>query len=128
MKSYEQQVDTFVLRWESYDKSFDEEDRKAFVSLMNRVKRLAVAGSKIDNPNPFESIVMSILVEHQKELSQLVDKLLTVKTKTCPRCNRTSSVEDFFRGYNMDEGVSILCQHCQEALFLRHLCKTKTDK
>ena len=58
-------------------------NRAAFTELINRVKRLAMAGSKIKNINIFESVVMSILVEHQRELSQLQEQLLYVKTKTC---------------------------------------------
>jgi superfamily II helicase len=121
MKTYEKQIEDYYSSWESFTKSSGEIDKEAFISLMTRAKRLAAAGSKIENPNPFESIVMSILVEHQRELSKLVDQLLTVKTKTCPRCNRTSSVEDFYKGNGIDDSISILCQRCQEALFFRKI-------
>jgi len=98
-----------------------------FVALINRARHLAEAGSKIENPNLFESVVMSILVGHQRELSQLQDQLLPVKTKTCPPCSRTSSIEDFFKGNTVDDGVAILCQHCREALYddVRHSPKGK---
>jgi len=38
-------------------------DREAFEELMNHARRHATAGSNISNPNPFEPVVMSILVE-----------------------------------------------------------------
>lgn len=116
MSTLEQLVEAYGLEWDAFAESLEEMDHAAFVALMDRAKRLAVAGSKIENPNLFESVVMSILVEHQRELSQLQQRLLPEKTKTCPRCGRTSSVEEFFKGPTLDEGVAILCMHCREAL------------
>jgi hypothetical protein len=84
--------------------------------IIHHAKHHAETGLKIENPNLFESVVMSILVEHQRELSQLQDRLLPCNTKTCPRCGRTSSIEEFFKGSTVNEGVAILCRYCREAL------------
>jgi hypothetical protein len=111
----EQLVEAYGLEWDSFEESLEDMDREAFDALMTRAKHLAVAGSKIENPNLFESVVMSILVEHQRELSHLQEQLAPVDTKTCPRCNRTSPLEDFFKGPTRDEKVGILCGHCREA-------------
>jgi hypothetical protein len=113
----EQLVEAYGLEWETFSELLEETDREAFVSLIYRAKHLAVAGSKIDNPNIFESVVMSILVEHQRELAQLQNQLLPVATKTCPRCNRTSSIEDFLKSDRMDNRIGILCNYCQDAVF-----------
>jgi phosphoribosyl-dephospho-CoA transferase len=116
MKTLEQLVEAYGLEWDTFTELLEENDREAFVGLIQRAKHLAEAGSKIENPNMFESVVMSILVEQQRELSQLHDRLSPRKTKTCPRCSRTSSLEDFLKANTVDEGVSILCQHCRDAL------------
>ena len=96
--------------------AMDEMDKEAFRDLIERAKHHAEAGTKIESPNLFESVVMSILVEHQRELQQLQGLLLPNQTKTCLRCSRTSSIEDFFKGDSVKDGVSILCSHCKEAL------------
>jgi len=90
----------------------DEMEKEAFISLLHRAKNHAEAGLKIENSDLFESIVMSILVEHQREMQLLQQQLLPIKTKTCPRCSRTASLEDFLK----DDRVAILCSRCQEAL------------
>lgn len=92
-------------------------DKEAFISLLHHAKIHAEAGSKIENPDLFESVVMSILVEHQKELQQLQGRLLQPQTKTCPRCGKTSAIEDYFKGNTIGDGVTILCQDCREVLF-----------
>jgi hypothetical protein len=117
MKTLEQLVEAYGLEWDTFMDTLEDMDKGAFVSLISRAKHHALAVSKIKNPNMFESVVMSILVDHQRELSELQHRLVPLKTKTCPRCNRTSSVEEFFKGDGIDQGVRILCQHCRDALF-----------
>jgi hypothetical protein len=115
MKTLEQLVDAYGLEWEAFTDVLDAMERDAFVGLMHHAKQHAEAGSTVEDLTLFESVVMSILVEHQKELSQLQEWLLPVETKTCPRCNRTSSIEDFRKSATGDV-VGILCHHCREAL------------
>jgi hypothetical protein len=71
--SLEQLVEAYGLEWDTFAELLEETDREAFVALINRAKHLAVAGSKIEDQNMFESVVMSILLEHQRELAQLQD-------------------------------------------------------
>ena len=115
LSKLEQLVEAYGLEWDSFRDSLDELDREAFASLIHRAKIHAEAGSKIENPDLFESVVMSILVEHQREMQQLQEQLLPVDKKTCPRCSRTASLEDFLK----EDRVTILCSHCQEALNYR---------
>ena len=116
--SLEQLVEAYGLEWDTFTELLEEkEDKEAFVELMNRAKHNARAVAKIESPNMFESVVMSILVEHQRELARLQDTLLPNETKTCPRCNRTTSIENFLKTGGQDNDVGILCSHCQEALF-----------
>jgi hypothetical protein len=109
-------VEAYGLEWQGFKDSLDEMDKGAFHDLIERAKRHAEAGTKIESPNLFESVVMSILVEHQRELQQLQGRLLPNQTKTCPRCSR-----NFFKGDSVNDEVSILCSYCKEALnFVTH--------
>jgi hypothetical protein len=120
----EQLVEVYGLQWQAFKDALDELDKEVFLNLIERAKRHAEAVSKTEYPNLFESVVMSILVEHQRELQQLQGMLLPNQTKTCPRCNRTASIEDFFKGESVNDGTTILCSHCKEALnFTAHWCK-----
>lgn len=112
----EQLVEAYALQWQPFKDAMEAMDKDAFIDLIVRAKRYADAGSKIENPNLFESVVMSILVEHQRELKELQGILSPNQTKTCPRCSRTSSIEDFFKGDSVNDGITILCSHCKEAL------------
>ena len=112
----EQLVEAYGLQWQGFKDAMEEMDKEAFLALIERAKRHAEAVSKTEYPNLFESVVMSILVEHQRELQQLQGMLLPNQTKTCPRCSRTASIEEFYKGETVKDGVSILCSHCKEAL------------
>jgi len=115
--SLEQLVEAYGLEWQGFKDALDEMDKEAFLELIERAKRHAEAGTKIENPNMFESVVMSILVEHQNELQQVQERLLKPQSKTCPRCGKTGAIEDFYKGNTIREGVAILCQDCREYLF-----------
>ena len=110
-------VEAYGLEWQQFRDTLEGMDKEAFISLFEHAKHHAKAGSKIQSPDLFESVVMSILVEHQKELQELEGRLLHPQTKTCPRCGNTSRIEEFFKGETLQEGVTILCQECREALF-----------
>jgi hypothetical protein len=110
-------VEAYGLEWQQFRDALEDMGPEAFVVLFEHAKRHAQAGSKIQSPDLFESVVMSILVEHQKELQQLEGRLLQSQMKTCPRCGKTSGIEEFFKGDTIQEGVTILCQDCREALF-----------
>lgn len=114
----EQLVEAYGLEWDAFTDTLEDLDREAFDALLHRAKQHADAGSKIENPNLFESVVMSILVEHQREMSDLQERLDPAKKKSCPRCSRTGNIEEFFKGQNPEERVSILCSHCREALYV----------
>ena len=64
-------VESFGGEWNDFKRALREIDREAFEELMNHARRHAAAGSNLSNPNPFEPVVMSILVEHEKTLRKL---------------------------------------------------------
>lgn len=64
-------IESFGWEWNDFKKALRHMDREAFEELLNHARRHAAAGSNITNPDPFEPVVMSILVEHEKELRKL---------------------------------------------------------
>lgn len=64
-------IESFGLDWNDFKRALRDMDREAFDELMNHARRHAAAGSNMSNPNPFEPVVMSILVEHEKTLRKL---------------------------------------------------------
>ena len=64
-------IESFGWEWNEFKKALRNIDRQAFEELINHARRHAAAGSNMSNPNPFEPVVMSILVEHEKTLRKL---------------------------------------------------------
>lgn len=126
MTTLEQIVEAYGLEWDAFADALDDMEKEAFAALITHAKQHAYAGSKRQDPNMFESVVLSILVEHQKELMSLQGLLLPVEVKTCPRCHRTTSVEDFLKGSSEGERAGILCQYCQQALGFVHEKREKS--
>ena len=64
-------IESFGWEWNDFKRALRAIDREAFEELLNHARRHAAAGSNMSNPNPFEPVVMSILVEHEKILRKL---------------------------------------------------------
>lgn len=64
-------IESFRWEWHDFTRALREIDREAFEELLNYGRRHATAGSNMANPNPFEPVVMSILIEHEKTLKKL---------------------------------------------------------
>ena len=64
-------VEHFGLEWHEFKRALREIDKESFDCLMNHARRHAEAGTNMPHPNPFEPVVMSILIEHEKEIRKL---------------------------------------------------------
>lgn len=69
--SFRMVVEGFGMEWNEFKRALRDIDKDSFNELINHARRHAEAGTNMPNPNPFEPIVMSILVEHEKELRKL---------------------------------------------------------
>lgn len=69
--TFRDMIKSFGWEWNDFKKALRNLDQEAFEELINHARRHAAAGSNMTNPNPFEPIVMSILVEHEKTLRVL---------------------------------------------------------
>lgn len=64
-------IESFGWEWNDFKKALRTIDRDAFEELLNHARRHAAAGSNMSTPNPFEPIILSILIEHEKTLKKL---------------------------------------------------------
>jgi hypothetical protein len=71
---------SFVLeeergRWREFRKGLSKEDQEAFDRLFDRAKMHTSAGVYMSHPWPLETILLSICLEHEKILGEILGKL-----------------------------------------------------
>ena len=77
--SYRMALDRELQRWSGFARALRKEDRAAFDQMMDACRNYASAGSNATRPVIFESVVMSILLHHQKTLNRLEKKIDAVR-------------------------------------------------
>ena len=78
--SYRMALDRELQRWSGFARALRKEDRIIFDQLMDACRNYASAGSNATRPILFEPMVMSILLQQQKELNKL-EKMLHAQRK-----------------------------------------------
>ena len=68
-------IDLFGFEWNDFKRALRLTDKEVFEELLNHARRHGTAGTNMVNPNPFEPIVISILIEHEKSIKKIIDKL-----------------------------------------------------
>ena len=71
---------SFVLeaehgRWKEFRKGLSKKDQQAFDRLFDRAKMHTSAGVYMSHPWPLETILLSICLEHEKMLGDILNKL-----------------------------------------------------
>ena len=71
---------SFVLEkerggWKEFRKRLSKEDQEAFDRLFDRAKFHTAAGVYMAHPYPLETILVSIILEHEKMLGEILGKL-----------------------------------------------------
>ncbi len=115
-------IEQFGWEWHEFKRALRGLDKELFEALLDHARRHATAGHNMPNPNPFEPIVLSILVEHEKEIRRLRGQLHAAETpsgelKTCARCGGRNPVESYYKNGNKEEGMHVLCEDCRHGLF-----------
>ncbi|MHA1611345.1 MAG: hypothetical protein ACTSYU_04760 [Promethearchaeota archaeon] len=64
-----------ISSWQEYRRGLRPKDRTVFDQIMNFARYHADAGSLAAKPILFEIILLSIVIEQQKDLSQLKDQM-----------------------------------------------------
>jgi len=62
-------------RWKDFRKGLSKEDQQVFDRLFDRAKFQTAAGVYMAHPNPLETILVSIILEHEKMLGEILGKL-----------------------------------------------------
>ena len=79
--TYRQVLETMVDEWQGFKKALRKEDRAAFDRLMEKARLHASAASYDARVDPVESIIMSILLEQEKELGELRKKIEEIEKR-----------------------------------------------
>jgi hypothetical protein len=72
---YTQIVDQERSRWQKFRRALRQEDQQHFDQLFEQARRHTQAGVYASQPWPMEAILMSMLLEHQKALAALAERL-----------------------------------------------------
>ncbi len=83
--SYRIALDSEIQRWSGFARALRKEDRTAFDQIMDACRNYASAASNATRPTVFESMVMTVLLHHQKVLSKL-EKTLDDSRKQSSHC------------------------------------------
>ena len=62
-------------RWKDFRKGLSKEDQEAFDRLFDRAKFHTAAGVYMAHPYPLETILLSICLEHEKMLGDILGKV-----------------------------------------------------
>jgi len=91
--SYIQDMEDEIIEWKRFTEDLSKEDSEAFDQLKEACRKYVLSGSKTYRQHPFETMIMSILLEHQKKLDHLRGTLDDLINEV-PRNKNTRSVKD----------------------------------
>jgi len=72
-------IDGESMRWGSYRSWLRKRDRNAFDNLVAYAKRHFSAIQNSNIPDPFEAVMLSIILEFEKRLERLEDEMLVTR-------------------------------------------------
>jgi len=73
--TYRLALEAMAQQWNEFRRALRSGDREAFDSLMNRARLHASAATYAISLDPTESALLSMLLEHEKELMDMKKKL-----------------------------------------------------
>ena len=76
---FSQVLDQEVQEWKKFRRALRKEDQQFLDQLFEKAMLHVEAGDSVSRPWPFETILISILLEHEKALAELKSKLNTPK-------------------------------------------------
>jgi hypothetical protein len=69
--TYRMALESLARQWDDFRRALRKEDREAFDTLVNKARMHASAGTYAIALDPSESAVLSMLLEHEKEIARL---------------------------------------------------------
>ena len=73
--TFRQMIEVFGTEWRPFRHALRLEDQDLFDALMNHARHHASAGHCLVSPDPFEPIIVSMILEHEKHLQRLQKRL-----------------------------------------------------
>lgn len=81
MVSYRKALEGEIAKWEGFRKALRAKDAEAFDQMMNACRMYASAGSMATRPVLFEAMVMSILLNQEKSIAEIKERLDRIETQ-----------------------------------------------
>lgn len=81
--SYRQALEGEIAKWEGFRRALRACDAEAFEKMMNACRIYASAGSMATRPVLFEAIVMSILLDQERMILEIKERLDRVEKRLC---------------------------------------------
>lgn len=81
VESYRLALDIELHTWKGFVQALRTDDREAFEQMIDACRNHASAGSNATQPELFEPMVMSMLLEQQKRLMRLEKELIAIKQR-----------------------------------------------
>jgi len=75
VSTYSEVVKAELKKWKGFRKGLKRRDRKVFDKVIDYAKLNRSAGSQMANPNPFQPMVLSVLLEQQREIERLKNEI-----------------------------------------------------
>ncbi len=75
--SFSQVLEHGIQEWKKFRRALRKEDQQFLDGLFKKARLNVEAGVSVSRPWPFETILISILLEHEKALAELRSKLKT---------------------------------------------------
>jgi len=73
--SYGQILEQEIEEWKKFRRALRKEDQQVFDQLFEKTRLYAEPGSRASRPWPFETILISMLLEQEKALAELISKI-----------------------------------------------------
>jgi hypothetical protein len=77
--TYRNVLENLIREWQEFKRALRKEDREAFDRLIEKARMHASAASYETRLDPMESMFMSILLEQEKEIQELKEKIKETK-------------------------------------------------
>jgi len=79
--SFSQVVEQEIQEWKKFRRALRKEDQQFLDQLFEKAMLHVEAGGLVSRPWPFETILISILLEHEKALAELKSRLKVQEKK-----------------------------------------------
>ncbi len=77
--TYKKLLEEEIKRWKEFREALRKEEREIFDRLMESCEKYSSAGRQAKRPDPFETMVISLLLDQRKDIDSLREELDRVR-------------------------------------------------